>query len=119
MPALPVRGMVREMALNCAFHGIENDTVRLSLDPAHKHLFSKGRLEQLEASLGDYYQRGISVKLVQDGALEAETPARKQTREQVERQQRAEQSIETDANIKAIQDAFGGTVNQESIRPRD
>jgi len=117
--ALPVRGMVREMALNCAFHGIENDTVRLSLDPAHKHLFSKGRLEQLEASLGDYYQRGISVKLVQDGALEAETPARKQTREQVERQQRAEQSIETDANIKAIQDAFGGTVNQESIRPRD
>jgi DNA polymerase-3 subunit gamma/tau len=117
--ALPVKGMVREMALNCAFHELENDTVQLSLDPVHKHLLSKGRVEQLEAALGDYYQRSITVKLLQDGALEGETPARKQTREQDERQQRAVQSIETDANIKAIQDAFGGTVSQDTIRPRD
>jgi DNA polymerase-3 subunit gamma/tau len=117
--ALPVKGMVREMALNCAFHGLENDTVQLSLDPVHKHLLSKGRVEQLEAALGDYYQRSITVKLLQDGALKGETPARKQTREQDERQQRAVQSIETDANIKAIQDAFGGTVSQDTIRPRD
>ena len=117
--ALPVRGMTREMALNCAFHGVENDVVQLSLDPAHKHLLSKGRQEQLEAALGDYYQRSITVKLTQDGPLQVETPARKQIREQDERQQQAVQSIETDANIKAIQDAFGGTVNEESIRPRD
>ena len=117
--ALPVRGMAREMALNCAFHGLESDVVQLSMDPAHKHLLSRGRIEQLEAALGDYYQRSITVKLTRDGPLAAETPARKQVREQDERQQRAVQSIETDTNIKAIQDAFGGTVNEESIRPRD
>ena len=39
-------------------------------------------------------------------------------REQDERQQQAVESIESDENIKAIQDAFGGTVFQDSIRPR-
>ena len=116
--SLPIRGMVREMALNCAFHGVEDDAVSLSLDPAHKHLLSKARLEQLEKSLCDYYQRSVSVRIVREGQQAVETPARKQLREQDERQQQAVESIETDENIKAIQDAFGGTVFQDSIRPR-
>ena len=32
---------------------------------------------------------------------------------------RAEQSIAEDDNIRAMQDAFGATVKQDSVRPRD
>jgi len=116
---LSLKGMAREMSLNCVFHGMDDDIVKLSLDPAHTHLLGKAREEQLEAALGEYYQRKVTVRIVKEGKLESETPAGRRTREQQERQQQAEQSILQDENVKAIQDAFGGSVNQDSIRPRD
>ena len=116
---LSLKGMAREMSLNCVFHGLDEDVVNLSLDPAHIHLLGKTRVEQLEAALCDYYQRKVTVRIAREGKLESETPAGQRTRQQHERQQQAEQSIMQDENVKAIQDAFGGSVNPDSIRPRD
>jgi DNA polymerase-3 subunit gamma/tau len=117
--SLTLTGMAREMSLNCVFHGMKDDVIQLTLDPAHVHLLGKMREEQLEAALCEYYQRKVSVRINKEGKLESETPAGQRTREQSERQQQAEQSILQDENIKAIQDAFGGSVKQDSIRPRD
>ncbi len=117
--ALSLKGMAREMALNCVYHGMTDDVVKLSLDPAHVHLFGKARMQQLDAALSDYYQRSVQVKIDKQGKPESETPARKKNRELDERQRQAEQSIAQDENIKALQDAFGATVFQESIRPRE
>ena len=117
--ALSIKGMVREMSLNCVFHGIKGDVVKLSLDPAHAHLWGKTRIQQLETALCDYYRRTVRVTIDKEGQLENETPAGRKIREQDERQQRAEQSIAEDDNIRAMQDAFGATVKQDSIRPRD
>jgi DNA polymerase-3 subunit gamma/tau len=117
--ALPVKGVVREMALNCAFHGIQDDVISLSMDPAHKHLLSPARARQLEQALAAHYQRPVQLKVANEELLAHETPALKRTREQDERQQQAVASIENDANIKAITDAFGGAVSTDSIRPRD
>jgi len=116
---LSLKGMAREMSLNCVFHGMQDDVVELTLDPAHVHLLGKAREEQLEAALAEYYQRKVSVRINKKDKLQSETPAGQRTRQKNERQQQAEQSIQQDENIKAIQDAFGGSVNQESIRPRD
>ncbi len=77
--ALPVKGMVREMALNCAFHGVQDDVVRLSLDPAHKHLLSPARTRQLEQELATYYQRPVQLKIANEGPLAKETPALKRS----------------------------------------
>ena len=117
--ALSLKGMAREMSLNCAFHGVDDDIVSLSLDPAHMHLLGKAREEQLEAALCEYYQRKVTVRIAKEGKLESETPAGQRTREQHERQQQAEQSILQDDNVRAIQDAFDGSVNHDSIRPRE
>ena len=117
--ALSLKGMAREMSLNCVFHGIDGDIVKLSLDPAHTHLLGKARVEQLESALCDYYQRTVQVRVDTAASLAAETPAAKKKREQAERQRRAEESIEQDENIRALQDAFGGTVNQGTVRPRN
>jgi len=117
--SLSLKGMAREMSLNCVFHGMQDDVIRLTLDPAHIHLLGKAREEQLEAALCEHYQRKVSVRINKEGKLQSETPAGQRTRKQNERQQQAEESIQQDENIKALQDAFGGVVNQESIRPRD
>ena len=117
--SLSLKGMAREMSLNCVFHGMQDDVVELTLDPAHVHLLGKAREQQLEAALAEYYQRKVSVRINKKDKLQSETPAGQRTRQKNERQQQAEQSIQQDENIKAIQDAFGGSVNQESIRPRD
>ncbi len=117
--SLPVKGMVREMALNCAFHGIDGDVVRLSMEHAHANLLSPARLQQLEASLCTHLERKVSVKLAREEKLVAETPAQRQQREQQERQRRAVDAIAGDSTIKAMQDTFGATVFEDSIRPRD
>jgi DNA polymerase-3 subunit gamma/tau len=116
---LPLKGMLRQMALNCAFHGIENDVVRLSMETAHAHLLSPARLKQLEAALCEHFKRTLKVDLASEKALAKESPARRAAREQSERQQQAADAIASDANVKAMQDAFGATVFEDTIRPRD
>jgi hypothetical protein len=61
----------------------------------------------------------VQLQVGNEGPLRRETPALARTREQDERQQRAVDAIHNDANVKAITDAFGGSVNPDSIRPRD
>ena len=117
--ALALTGMVREMALNCVFHGLEGDVVRLSMEQVHAHLHSAARMKQLEAALCGYFGRTVSASLARERQLEKESPARRRSREQQERQQRAVEAIAADANIKTIQDTFGATVNEGSIRPSD
>ena len=117
--SLSLKGMAREMSLNCALVGVEGDVVSLTLDPAHTHLLGKARVLQLEQALCVHYGRTVQVKINEGASHQAETPAARKGREQQERQQKAEQAIEQDENIRALQDKFGGTVSQESIRPRD
>ena len=111
--------MLREMALNCAFHGIDDDVVRLSMETAHAHLLSPARLKQLETALCEHFRRKLKVSLASEKQLQKESPAQRQAREQSERQQRAVDSIRTDDNVKTLQDTFGATVSEETIRPRD
>jgi len=117
--ALSVRGMVREMALNCVCHGMDNDIIRLSLDPAHVNLLGKERQQVLEQALCEHYGRPVKVAIARGEQPGCETPARRQLREQDERQRQAVNAIENDTNIKAILDTFGGSVQAGSIRPRD
>jgi len=115
---LSLRGIIRELALNCVFHGVNNEIVSLSLDPGHIHLLNKQRVDQLESALRDFYGQSVKLRISREDEVKHETPARKQNRELEEVQQQAVNSIETDKNVKALEDTFGATVSHESIRPR-
>ncbi|MGB5259897.1 MAG: DNA polymerase III subunit gamma/tau [Gammaproteobacteria bacterium] len=117
--ALALKGMLREMANNCALRGIAGDRITLSIDAAHVHLLNKLRKQQLETALSEHFRRAMKVVIADESQAEVESPAMKQSRENARRQQRAVQAIEDDENIKAIQDAFGGTVYEDSIQPGD
>ena len=116
---LELKAVARELANNCALQEVTESAVRLSLDPSHSHLKNGVRVKQIEEALCAFY--GHSIKLTVDDSAElvSETPARRQAREQRERQAQAVESIEQDENIRAFQDAFGATINYDSIRPRD
>ena len=116
--AITLKGMAGQMAQHCAFHGMEDDCVRLSLDPTHAYLLNKERTQQLEQALCAHFQRTVTVRINKEGKLPHETPASRRSREQHERQQQARDSIDNDENIRAIQDAFGGSVQTDSIRPK-
>jgi DNA polymerase-3 subunit gamma/tau len=116
---LALKGILREMALNCALQGIEGDRIKLSIDSAHVHLLNKTRKQQLETALSEHFRRAMKVVIADESKPEVVSPARKQSRENERRQQRAVKAIEDDENIKALQDAFGGTVCEDSIRPSD
>jgi DNA polymerase-3 subunit gamma/tau len=116
---LNLRGITRELALNCALQETGEQAVVLTLDPAHLHLCNDMRTRQIEKALAGHYGRPVRLKIVKAQSLAGETPARRQTRERELRQQQAVQSIEDDENVRALQETFGATVNYNSIRPRD
>jgi len=51
------------------------------------------------------------------GEVEEATPARQQARAADARQRAAEQAIEADANVRALREVFGATVQPGSVKP--
>jgi len=66
----------------------------------------------LEMRFGKGTQLKISIE-----EPDAETPAQTKAREEREKQQSAESSLKDDANVKAIEEMFGATLDEKSIRP--
>jgi DNA polymerase-3 subunit gamma/tau len=116
---LDIKGMARELLLNCALQEFSEHAAVLAVDPTHARLLSEARRRQIEQALVGHFGRSLNLKILQESEFRGETPASRQAREREARKRQAVQSIETDENVKALQDAFGATVNYDSIRPRE
>lgn len=116
--ALPLKGMLRELAMHCDCQSKTDTRWALVLDESHRQLLSDERRQRLQQSLCEALCQSIQLVIEVSGEA-IETPAAQQQRESDERQASAVAEIAADPNIKAIQDAFGATLHTESIRPRD
>jgi len=116
---LDLKGVARELALNCALVERTEQGLVLAVDPVHARLLNESRRRHIEQALSGYFGRPVGLQIRQEGAMAGDTPARRQTREREARRQQAVHAIETDENVKALQDAFGATVNYDSIQPRE
>jgi len=116
--SMRLKGMLRELAMNCSVQSRQDDCWQLVLDSNHRQLFSKERLQRLEKSLCDCLQ--VSLRLEIDTQQSpADTPAEQQRRTDEMRQADAVSAIAADPNVEAIQKAFDATVHAETIRPVD
>ncbi len=116
--ALNLRGIAQQLAANCALQKQDADVIHLTLDAAHSQLYSKQQEERLQQALQDHF--GSPLRLVlQVGALDNETPAQRAAREAAKRQQAAQQAIEQDPGVRALQDAFNARIQPDSVRPID
>jgi DNA polymerase-3 subunit gamma/tau len=116
---LELKGVARELALNCVLEKRTADALVLAVDPGHARLLNESRRRQIEQVLSAHFGRSLDLQIRQEGELRGDTPARRQAREREARRRQAIHAIETDENVKALQDVFGATVNYDSIQPRE
>jgi DNA polymerase-3 subunit gamma/tau len=113
---LGLTGTTAQLAAHCVLVGRKGDLVRLKLDRAGED-FRRPQVEQrLAQALEQYYGAPVRLEIAVSEGVEV-TPARLQAQAADDRQKAAEQSIETDANVRAMREIFGATVVPGSVKP--
>jgi DNA polymerase-3 subunit gamma/tau len=115
---MELKGVLRELAMNCAVKKRDADRWVLVVDTSHQQLLSKERRQRLEKTLARCLGESIRLDIEIEGGA-SDTPAQQQRVEHENRQAEAVSAIESDPNVKAIQKAFDATLHVESIRPLD
>jgi DNA polymerase-3 subunit gamma/tau len=115
---LPLQGVVRVLAQNCALLRREGAVLHLALAPAHASLRNPRAEERLQEALSA--ELGERVKLqFKVAPPPTETPAALQERSAQERLRAAEEAIARDGHVKTLQEMFGARVVPDSVRPVD
>ena len=109
-------GLVKELAGHCALKEHSKDKVHLVLSPDKEHLLNQTQKDRLSNALEMCFGKGTQLKISIEEP-EAETPAQKRAREDREKQQAAESSLKEDDNVRAMEEMFGATLDEKSIRP--
>ena len=114
--ALGLQGMSAQLAAHCVLVGRKGGLVRLKLDRAGED-FRRPQVERrLAAALEQYYGEPVRLDIAVADGVEV-TPARLQAQAADERQRAAEQAIDADANVRALREVFGATVQPGSVKP--
>lgn len=116
---LPLVGITRQLAENCALLACDDNHYRLSLDPVHAHLNNDGRRDSLSKALEGYLGNPVNVDIVMAADKAAATPAAIQKAEKEARQQAAEDAVSSDNQVTNILEHFAGEIQPGSIRPLD
>ncbi len=116
--SMQLKGVLRELAMNCALKSNDRNSWKLVLDTSHQQLLNKARQQRLEKSLRELLQQTVVVEIEVQGNTDI-TPAQQQLQEAETRQADAVSAIESDPNVKAIQKGFDATLHTETIRSVD
>lgn len=114
--ALSLAGMARQLAVHCALERRDGERFDLVLDKAFAHLHVKKWEEALAEAVTAYlgYPARLSITV---GEPAGTTPDQVKRHEARERQVQAEQSIQSDPNVKAMLEQFDGRIEPGSVRP--
>lgn len=122
LPHLELRGMASALATHCALLSYDGETLRLGVMPEHttmKTATSQQRItEAIQRVLGEHVNVIIdSLQTAPDPHLQS--PAQKATQAATQRQQAAEQAIQSDAVTQTLKQNFDAEIVPGSIRPID
>ncbi len=114
--AMQLRGMVRQLAVNCTLKQKAGHEISLTLNQDFAQLLNPSLQSKLEEALSSSLQEKIKLS-IELGQLQVESPAQTEARNQAERQQDAERSIEQDPMVQALKDNFNAEVVPNSVKP--
>ncbi|MEM1438453.1 MAG: DNA polymerase III subunit gamma/tau [Pseudomonadota bacterium] len=114
---LPLSGVARLLAANCAFTGREDGLVRLSLDRRSESMLKPERVAELESALSDYLGDAITVRVEIDGQAAGETPTQRVAREAAEAQAATRDELDSDAGVAAIKNMFDAELVERNGEP--
>ena len=109
-------GLTKELAVSCSLKKHSENIIHIIISPDKEHLLNETHKKRLTEALKERFGQENNIKIYIEEP-EAETPAQKKVREETEKQQVAESSLKEDANIKAMEEIFGATLNEKSIKP--
>jgi DNA polymerase-3 subunit gamma/tau len=115
---LGLSGIASQLAAHCVYVGRQGGTVRLRVDKDGEHYRRPAAEERLGQALEKHFGEPVRLEIMVSEAAEV-TPARRQAQAADARQKAAEQAIDEDANVRALRDVFGATVQPGSVRPRN
>ena len=111
---MKLSGRVRLLASNCAYLRRDGNVVSLALDSRSESFLTRSTQQDLEQALAQRF--GERLKLdISVGQAAQDTPAQEQARQQDEKLQAAQASLEADPNVRVLQDMFGAELQPESI----
>lgn len=113
---LNLSGMAQELARNCTLHERRGEVFHLIIAPGKATL--RNFQDKLEKALQE--QLGPNVRVhIQTGTATQATPAQQVADQQRARQRAAEETIQNDSNVQALQTTFNAKIKPDSVTPLD
>ena len=113
---LKLHGFARELARNSALRGFNGSVVELLVAPHHENLKAGGAIAGLEKALKEQLQMDVSLRLGTAPDAELDTPSKRMSEAERQRQLEAEQNIDSDPTVRSLRDEFGATIEQ--VQPK-
>jgi DNA polymerase-3 subunit gamma/tau len=108
--SLELTGVARMIAEHTVVRADRGETLELVLDNAHDTLLNDAQSAAIERALAQRLGKELRLQIA-PGVAQVETPAARFSRQQAERQQQAEQMLESDPVVKSLLSDFGGKLD--------
>ena len=115
--ALKLRGLAGELAANTVLLDWDGRRLRLGLAAEHAHLGGERYRARLEEALGEHLGSSLRLEIDEEVPAGAVTPAEREQQAADERVREAERSIQSDPVVRQLQDRFGATLDEGTVRP--
>jgi len=116
--AMNLRGMVKQLAVNCTLKEKSSSEVKLTLNRDNEQLLNPALQKKLEEAMCNSLQQKLKLE-IELGDLDVESPAQTMARNQAERQQSAVDTINQDPMVQALKENFNAEVVPNSVKPID
>ncbi len=114
--AMNLTGLTRELANNCILGLVDDQQCQLILDTKQAQIRSSRSEDKLQAAIQTYFGKPLKV-VIKTETVGSDTPAVKNHKEKLNRQQEAVDAIDNDENIQALKTNFDARVISGSVEP--
>jgi len=115
---LPLRGMSKNILLQCIYLGQQASAIQLSIDPQYFDLLNDAHQQRINQALTEYFEQPVLAKITAQVSV-LETPIGFQQRQQKERLQLARDALEQDPIVQAMVQQFDAVLDIDSIEPKN
>jgi DNA polymerase-3 subunit gamma/tau len=114
--SLDLRGPARQLADHCDLQSHSGGAWQLVLPMDKQHLNTQQLRGRIESALREHFGKELRLAIVA-GTPSRPTPAELRLASENERMRATREAIETDPNVRALQEQLGATLEADSIRP--
>ncbi|WP_018916797.1 DNA polymerase III subunit gamma/tau [Vreelandella zhanjiangensis] len=115
--SLGLGGLTRSLAANCLLESDDGKTLTLRLDPSQEAMQAEVHQTRIERALSEQGMPRRIVFVVAELSTQSETPRQREGRLNQERHVQAVDLLNHDPNIQKLQQAFGATLIESTVKP--